>query len=73
MTGIGLLGHWARHETREAFERSKARGDERSALAIIFYVDAGWDRLWPYADMPEWLKPAWWVEPAFTSRTEPKP
>lgn len=57
---VGVLGMHARQETREAFERAVAHGDDAKAIAMAFYVDAGWERYWPYEDMPEWLKPMWW-------------
>lgn len=40
-----------------------ALSDEECELiraAVMFYVLAGWERYYPYPDMPQWLKPRWW-------------
>lgn len=36
--------------------------------AVMFYVLAGWEDVYPYPDMPEWLKPRWWHPVAETAQ-----
>jgi hypothetical protein len=45
--------------------------DDESELlraAVMFYVLAGWERYYPYPDMPQWLRPTWWYSPALARR-----
>ena len=33
---------------------------EQIRAAVMFYVLAGWERHYPYPDMPLWLRDRWW-------------
>lgn len=44
-----------RAETQAAFEDESADYIER--LMIAFYVRDGWDRMWPWGNVPAWLWP----------------
>ena len=44
-----------RSETRAVYEDGTTDYIER--LMIAFYVRDGWDRMWPWTNVPRWLWP----------------
>lgn len=40
--------------------RDDAKLLRKIRTAVAYYEQAGWEAIYPYPDMPEWLKQHWW-------------